>query len=80
MQPLPVVERLDPLEDRASCLGPGLEVGAPDELVLEIREEALRAGVVVAGALAAHAREHPGKNRGQTTVPDRKNRGQTTVS
>jgi len=58
VQPLPVVERLDPLEECTSRFVSGLEIVIPDEFIFKAREEALGASVVVAVALAAHARKH----------------------
>src|SRR4051794_38354210 len=55
MQPAPVIEALDVIEDHAACLRAGVQGEVVEPFGLEQMEEALDRRIVVAIARAAHA-------------------------
>ena len=54
MPPARVVPTLDPGEDRQACLGLGLPAAPGNEFTFQTGKEALRHGIVVRIAHAAH--------------------------
>lgn len=55
MDPLPVIEDLDLVEDFTPCLFSSFERSAVGQFVLEAAEKTLRSGIVPRALLAAHA-------------------------
>src|SRR5690606_39483268 len=56
MQPLPVVEHLDVIKDRCTCLVARIEGSMPGQLVLQVSEEAFCHRIVM--AIAFRSEEH----------------------
>src|SRR5665811_117700 len=59
MDPLAIIEQLDITEDRCSGTFPAQEVRMMNELVLEVREEALSHCVIVSRTFRPHAGQYP---------------------
>ena len=68
MEPSPIIERFDKVEDGLASFGASFEAAAIDQFLFEGAPEGFHGSVVIAAGFAAHGREGFGVGQGLAKI------------